>query len=166
MIWSYLHFVGGPCCPIRSNTLLIWQIDIVEIIWTTCNFNRSKWAVINITAIRVRAFKSNDLFPNFCDFKCKAASLYYKMFKCLRSCSYGLLAGASLSYQTWSKRMHAVSFQACIRASDYAIKVLNVKLIRYQFWCTRCAFRLLKVSSVVLRPKKLEIRKNCENCSV
>jgi hypothetical protein len=29
----------------------------------------------------------------------------------------------------------------------------EVKLIRYQFWCTRCAFRLL-----MLRSKKLEIR--------
>jgi hypothetical protein len=41
----------------------------------------------------------------------------------------------------------------------------NVKLIRYQFICTRCVFRLLESLQWYSGRKKLEIReKNCENC--
>jgi hypothetical protein len=39
----------------------------------------------------------------------------------------------------------------------------NVKLIRYQFWCTRCAFRLLK-SLLWYSCQKRKSENNCENC--
>jgi hypothetical protein len=43
---------------------------------------------------------------------------------------------------------------------------LNVKLIRYQFWCTRCAFRLLKSLQWYWGRKswKSGKKKHCENC--
>jgi hypothetical protein len=40
-----------------------------------------------------------------------------------------------------------------------------VKLIRYQFWCTRCAFRLLKSLQWYSGRKSWKSeKKNCENC--
>jgi hypothetical protein len=39
----------------------------------------------------------------------------------------------------------------------------NVKLMRYQFWCTRCAFRLIK-SCQWYSGRKSWNKKNCENC--
>jgi hypothetical protein len=42
-------------------------------------------------------------------------------------------------------------------------KFMNVKLIRYQFRCTRCAFRLIK-SCQWYSGRKSWNPKNCENC--
>jgi hypothetical protein len=40
----------------------------------------------------------------------------------------------------------------------------NVKLIRYQFWCTRCVFRLLKSPQWYSGRKSWKTKNNCENC--
>jgi hypothetical protein len=40
----------------------------------------------------------------------------------------------------------------------------DVKLIRYQFWCTRCAFRLIKSLQMYSGRKSWKSKKNCENC--
>jgi hypothetical protein len=39
---------------------------------------------------------------------------------------------------------------------------IYLKLIRYQFWCTRCVFRLIK--SLLWCSGRKAIRKKCENC--
>jgi hypothetical protein len=44
--------------------------------------------------------------------------------------------------------------------------VEDVKLIRYQFWCTRCAFRILKCLQWFSGRKSWKSEKrNCENCT-
>jgi hypothetical protein len=40
----------------------------------------------------------------------------------------------------------------------------NLKLIRYQFWCTRCAFRLLKSLQWYSGKKSWKYENHCENC--
>jgi hypothetical protein len=39
----------------------------------------------------------------------------------------------------------------------------SAKLLRYQHWCTKWAFWLIRISSVVFKPKKLEIWKQLWN---
>jgi hypothetical protein len=43
----------------------------------------------------------------------------------------------------WCHIDHIITYSAILHL-EMIFKVLSVKLIRYQFWCTRCAFRLIK----------------------
>jgi hypothetical protein len=53
---------------IKFHTLLTQPIIVVRI-GSTWNFDGWKWAALSDT-MRVEVFKSNDLFPSFCDFTC------------------------------------------------------------------------------------------------
>jgi hypothetical protein len=65
-----------------------------------------------------------------------------------------------------SKSVCQVRYEKCFKTGHYLVSLwCNVKLIRYQFWCTWCAFRLIKSFwTVVLRPKKLEIPNKLWKC--
>jgi hypothetical protein len=69
---------------------------------------------------------------------------------------YGELTPANSKYFSFSLPPASIFNEIC--RND------NVKLMHYQFWCTRCAFWLIESLQWCLVQKKLEIRKTkCEN---
>jgi hypothetical protein len=60
-------------------------------------------------------------------------------------------------------KMHVYHISLYCSLRQYNGYHINVKLIRYQFWCTRCAFRLIK-SLQWCSSRKSWKSKKCKNC--
>jgi hypothetical protein len=60
---------------------------------------------------------------------------------------------------------HILPYRNCVSIGIYITwKATNVKLIRYQFWRTRCAFRLIKSLQWYSGLKSWKSENNWENC--
>jgi hypothetical protein len=61
---------------------------------------------------------------------------------------------------------HVLKFvKKILSAGIFVTTLYNVKLIWYQFWCTRCAFRLFQCLHWCLGQKQMEIRQHVTNAN-
>jgi hypothetical protein len=58
----------------------------------------------------------------------------------------------------------AISINVLTPIRISTIYLINVKLIRYQFWCIRCAFRVIKSLQWYSGRKSWKSENNCEHC--